>query len=68
MAVTCKLKDLMDSKGISQLELADKTGLAVSTVGRLYRNQITRIDISTVETLMRYFGLKGIEELIEITV
>ncbi len=56
----------MDSKGITQLALAEATGLAPSTIGRLYRNQISRIDTSTVITLSEFFDLQSISELIEI--
>lgn len=66
MTVICYLKDLMDEEKITQLELREKTGLATSTIGRLYRSQVTRIDIETVETLMKYFKLNSINELIEV--
>ena len=66
MTVVWYLKDLMDSEKITQLELREKTGLATSTIGRLYRSQVTRIDIETVETLMKHFNLKSISELIEV--
>lgn len=66
MTVVCYLKNLMDAEKITQLELREKTGLATSTIGRLYRSQVTRIDIETVETLMKYFDLKSINELIEV--
>ncbi len=56
----------MDKKGITQLALAEATGLAPSTIGRLYRNQLTRIDMTTVITLSAFFNLKSINELIEL--
>ena len=62
----CKLKGLMDAKGITQLALAEATGLAPSTIGRLYRNQVTRIDTSTVIALSEFFDLQSINELLEI--
>ena len=65
MRVICKLKNLMDAKEISQLELAEKTGLAPSTIGRLYRNQISRVDIATLTVLGEYFNLNSISEIIE---
>lgn len=65
MKVICKLKDLMDSKNISQLELAEKTGLAPSTVGRLYRNQVSRIDTSTLLAIGKFFELKSVSQIIE---
>lgn len=64
--VICKLKSLMDEREISQLALAESTGLAPSTVGRLYRNQISRIDCQTVVALCDFFNLKTISDLIEI--
>jgi transcriptional regulator with XRE-family HTH domain len=61
----CKLKELMDEKGISQLELSEKTGLAPTTIGRLYRNQASRFDVSTLEKLAEYFQLSTVTELLE---
>ncbi len=55
----------MDSKNISQLELAEKTGLAPSTVGRLYRNQVSRIDTSTLLAIGKFFELKSVSQIIE---
>jgi putative transcriptional regulator len=66
MRVFCKLKGLMDAKGITQLALAEATGLAPSTIGRLYRNQVTRIDTSTVIALSEFFDLQSISELLEL--
>jgi transcriptional regulator with XRE-family HTH domain len=63
--VLCRLKELMDKKGISQLELSEKTGLAPTTIGRLYRNQASRFDVSTLEKLAGYFQLTTITELLE---
>lgn len=57
----------MDEKDITQLDLAEATGLAPSTIGRLYRSQITRIDINTVIALSEFFKLKSIGELIELS-
>ena len=41
MKVNCYLKKLMEDKSLTQLALAEATGLAPSTIGRLYRNQLT---------------------------
>jgi transcriptional regulator with XRE-family HTH domain len=65
MKIICKLRALMDSHGINQLQLAELTGLAPSTIGRLYRNQITRIDASTLIALAKYFDLKSVSEIID---
>ena len=55
----------MVAKDINQLELADKTGLAPSTIGRLYRNQVSRIDTATLIALGEFFNLNSVNELIE---
>lgn len=42
--------------GLSQRELATTTGMAVTTVNRLFHNTFSRVDKSTVESLCGYFG------------
>ncbi len=64
--MNCKLRNLMEEKSISQLALAEATGLAPGTIGKLYRNQVTRFDENTVKILCRYFNLKSISDLLEI--
>jgi transcriptional regulator with XRE-family HTH domain len=66
MKLNCKLRDLMDKQNMSQLALSEATGLAPGTIGKLYRNQVTRFDENTVKTLCLYFGLKSISDLLEI--
>lgn len=68
MKVICKLKNLMDTQEINQLELASKTGLAPSTIGRLYRNQVTRIDTATLIALAKFFKLTTVSQLIDFEV
>lgn len=65
MRVICKVKQLMDSRGLSQLQVSRETGINPAAIGKLYRNQITRYDTNTLETLGEYFGCKSISELIE---
>jgi len=65
MKVHCKIKELMDAKGIKQAHLAESTGLSPTTVGKLYRNQFERIDKATLITLCRFFQV-GISELFEV--
>lgn len=66
MKVVCRLKEIMDSQGITQMALAEKTGLAISTIGRMYRNNLTRYDEDTIVALCEHFNLQTISELIEI--
>lgn len=55
----------MEAQGLTQLELAEKTGLSPATVGKLYRNQFTRIDTATLVTLCKYFRV-GLSDLFEV--
>ena len=61
-----KLKELMDARNITQVELRDATGLATTTIGRIAGNRATRVDIDTIERLVNYFDLKSISELMEV--
>lgn len=62
----CKLPELMSRDGVNQKTLAYKTGLSPTTVGKLYRGHFDRIDNNTVMSLVEFFGLKSISELIDI--
>lgn len=66
MRIRCKLKQLCEDKDLPQLTLAQDTGLSPTTVGKLYRNQFSGVNNETMITLVYYFGLKSISELIEI--
>lgn len=62
-----KLPELMKQvKDLNQKTLAAQVGLSPTTVGKLYRGHFDRIDNHTVKALCKYFGLKSINELIEI--
>jgi putative transcriptional regulator len=54
----CRLAILMAEKDpqLSQRQLARDTGLDVTTINRLFTNNFSRVDVSTVETLCNYFG------------
>jgi DNA-binding Xre family transcriptional regulator len=67
MKMISKLPSLMKSReGLDQKTLAARTGLSPTTVGKLYRGHFDRIDNHTVKTLCLFFGLKTINELIDI--
>jgi len=61
-----RLPTLMADEDIDQKELAARTGLSPTTVGKIYRNHFNRIDNHTVMTLMKYFGLRRLDQLIEV--
>lgn len=67
MKMICKLPELMSRDGVNQKTLASKTGLSPATVGKLYRGHFDRIDNNTVMSLVDFFGLKSISELIEVS-
>ncbi|MBW4455875.1 MAG: helix-turn-helix transcriptional regulator [Nostoc indistinguendum CM1-VF10] len=40
-------------------------GLAPSTIGKLYRNQVNRFDAHTLDTLCNYFKVSALTDLLE---
>lgn len=66
MAVYCKLKNFMEEKGLTQLQVAGATGLSPTIVGGLCRQPyVKRIDINTAEKLLDCLGLKTLDDLYE---
>ena len=61
-----KLPELMKEKGVDQKTVAAATGLSPTTVGKLYRSHFDRIDNHTVTTLCKYFGLRKLDDLLEL--
>ncbi|ELR97397.1 putative transcriptional regulator [Gloeocapsa sp. PCC 73106] len=53
----CRLAVLMAEKDpqLSQRQLAEDTKLGVTTINRLFRNDFSRVDTHTIETLCLYF-------------
>ncbi len=70
----CRLAVLMAEKNpqLTQRQLSEETKLGVTTINRLFRNDFSRVDTNTVETLCAYFGcevgdlfvLKEVEQLV----
>ena len=56
----------MKEKGVDQKTVAAATGLSPTTVGKLYRSHFDRIDNHTVTTLCKYFGLRNLDDLLEL--
>jgi excinuclease UvrABC nuclease subunit len=61
-----RLPDLMKEKGVDQKTVAAATGLSPTTVGKLYRSHFDRIDNHTVMALCKYFGLRKLDDLLEL--
>jgi DNA-binding Xre family transcriptional regulator len=66
MKLKSKLPQLMLREGIDQKTLAAKTGLSPTTVGKLYRSHFDRIDNHTVIALCRFFGIRKLDDLLEV--
>jgi DNA-binding Xre family transcriptional regulator len=66
MKIISKLPELMINKRLDQKTLAAKTGLSPITVGKIYRGHFDRIDNHTIKTLCIFFGLKSINQLIDV--
>ena len=61
-----KLPALIERANLDQKTVADRTGLSPTTVGKIYRGHFERLDMGTIETLCKFFGLKSISQLIDI--
>lgn len=66
MILKSKLPELMKKRGLDQKTVAAQTGLSPTTVGKIYRSHFDRIDNHTVKTLLLYFGLRKLDDLIEV--
>lgn len=59
-----RLRELMAVKGrrenryISQRQLAEETGISKVTIDRWARNEVSRMDETTIITLCEYFGIQ----------
>lgn len=58
MTVKCRLKDFMQDKGLTQQEVAGKTGLSPTIINRLYHNRFSRVDNNTAEEVCSFFGVE----------
>lgn len=56
-----KKLELVTGKPVTQQEIADEAGLHLNTVYKLYNNKSTRVDLETMEKLIRFFSDRGLE-------
>ncbi len=61
-----RLKELMERDGVNQKDLAAQTGISPTTIGKVYRNQFTRIDCDTVLKLYKRFNCSTLTDLLEV--
>ena len=62
------LKNLMKEKQITQQKLSADTGISVANLSRLANDNFSRLDKNTVLTLIEYFDLKSLNELVDVTI
>ena len=58
----------MEKRGITQRQLSEETGIAVTTIGRMCNNYISRIDLANLATLAKYFEVKEEREILELVI
>ena len=54
-----------ENRDLPVLTVSAETGLSYNTLQRLRRERLTRIQLSTIETLCRYFTVETMCELLE---
>jgi transcriptional regulator with XRE-family HTH domain len=57
MAVKSRLKERMEARDLTQLDVAAGTGLSPTIIGRLFHNSFKRLDNKTVELVCNFFGV-----------
>jgi DNA-binding Xre family transcriptional regulator len=65
MLMKCKLQEIMDKRGLRQLEVAKGASVTPGAVGRMYRSQLNRIDTITVDKVTDYLGITDISDIFE---
>lgn len=68
MKMVCKLKDLMEKRGLTQKSVYEATGLPPTTIRNLYRNEWQRVDKDTVSALAVFFEIKNLTDLFDLEV
>jgi putative transcriptional regulator len=67
MKIRVKLAEILHSRGLTQKELAEMTGIRTAAISELYNNQRTSINKEHIEKIADALGITDISELIEIT-
>lgn len=56
-----KLKELREERGISQVELCEKTGLSRTTISKIENNEEVNLNTATIIKISEVFGLQPSE-------
>ena len=63
MTIKVRLPELLEEKGLNQMDLVRQLNLSPTTVGKLYNQKSGRIDFKTIEKLCLFFEI-SISELL----
>ena len=55
--VRIKVRELVEERGLTWREFGESTGFSKQTVHALMTGRLTRLDLRTLDTLCRYFGV-----------
>lgn len=58
-------KAYAEGRDLSLRQVARESGVSLSTLQRINRQQLSRLNLATVDQLCRYFGVRSVAELIE---
>lgn len=59
-----KVRDLVESRGLTWQRFAEDTGLSKQTIHALMSGKVTRIDLGTLDALCEYFHV-AVGDIIE---
>lgn len=64
LVMRLKVRDLVESRGLTWKRFAEETGLSKQTVHALMTGKVTRIDLGTLDALCQYFHV-NVGDIIE---
>ena len=64
MAIRVRLRELLEQRAMTQVELQHKTGLSYSTINELNHSKTRRVEFSTLDVLCSALGCR-VGDLIE---
>ncbi|ACA41217.1 helix-turn-helix transcriptional regulator [Lysinibacillus sphaericus] len=66
MELKVKLKEVLNERGMSQVELAEKTGLTRTVISELATNRRTSINREHITKVLQALEIKDMNEMFEI--
>lgn len=66
MKLQVKLKQLLENRGMTQKELAERTGLKPSVISELVNNQRSSINRNYIELVAKELNVKDIRDLVDL--